>query len=136
MKSIHDRYGPVVRIGPNRVSFNTASAMRQIYGRRPGKPGYAKDPDLYIMPPSGAPGIGESDDVNHARQRRYLAPAFSEKALREQEYLIQGYVDLLVQGLRDRAGQEVNLVPWFDWTTFDIMGSSLARLHTYIYFQF
>ncbi|KKA23523.1 sterigmatocystin biosynthesis monooxygenase stcF [Rasamsonia emersonii CBS 393.64] len=88
VKRIHDRYESVVRIGPNSVSFDTATAIRHIYGRRPGKRGYAKDPDLYIMPPSGAAGIGESDDVNHARQRRYLAPAFSEKELNKRQYLI------------------------------------------------
>ncbi|KIX07579.1 uncharacterized protein Z518_02232 [Rhinocladiella mackenziei CBS 650.93] len=30
--NLHRKYGPVVRIGPNEVSFNTLSAMRTIYG--------------------------------------------------------------------------------------------------------
>jgi cytochrome P450 len=29
---LHHRYGPVVRIGPDEVSFNSLSALRQIYG--------------------------------------------------------------------------------------------------------
>src|SRR5438876_209683 len=29
---LHHRYGPVVRVGPAQVSFNSLSALRQIYG--------------------------------------------------------------------------------------------------------
>ncbi|EAW11077.1 cytochrome P450 [Aspergillus clavatus NRRL 1] len=32
MKTLHDRYGDAVRIGPNEVSFNSLSALRTIYG--------------------------------------------------------------------------------------------------------
>ncbi|KNG87164.1 benzoate 4-monooxygenase cytochrome P450 [Aspergillus nomiae NRRL 13137] len=30
--ALHERYGPVVRIGPNEVAFNSLSALRAIYG--------------------------------------------------------------------------------------------------------
>ncbi|KAF2106163.1 putative P450 monooxygenase [Lophiotrema nucula] len=36
IQKLHVKYGPVVRIGPNEVSFNSLSAMRTIYG--PGAP--------------------------------------------------------------------------------------------------
>ncbi|KAJ6102214.1 cytochrome P450 [Penicillium sp. IBT 16267x] len=29
---LHETYGPMVRVGPNEVSFNTLAALRQIYG--------------------------------------------------------------------------------------------------------
>ena len=29
---LHERYGPVIRIGPNEVHFNSPTAMRTIYG--------------------------------------------------------------------------------------------------------
>ncbi|KAH8803588.1 cytochrome protein [Xylogone sp. PMI_703] len=29
---LHQKYGPVVRVGPNEVSFNSVTALRQIYG--------------------------------------------------------------------------------------------------------
>ena len=32
VNSLHLRYGPVVRIGPNEISFNSLSALRTIYG--------------------------------------------------------------------------------------------------------
>ena len=118
VKNIHNKYGPVVRIAPNRISYSTPTGFRAIYGRRE----HVKDSDMYIAPPSDAPGIGEADDVNHARIRKYLGPAFSAKALEEQEPLIQGYVDLFVQGLKKREGQDVDMVRWFDWTLYDMIG--------------
>lgn len=118
VKAIHDRYGPVVRIAPNRISYNTPNGFRAIYGRQE----HVKDPDMYIAPPSDAPGIGEADDVNHARIRRYLGPAFSAKALAEQEPLIQDYMDLLVKGLQKGSKQNVDIAEWFDWTLYDMIG--------------
>jgi hypothetical protein len=120
VKRIHDIYGPVVRIAPNKISYATATGFRAIYGRKE----HVKDPDMYIAPPSDAPGIGEADDVNHARIRKYLGPAFSAKALEGQEELIQGYVDLLVKGLREtgRSGESADMVKWFDWALYDMIG--------------
>ena len=122
VKAIHDKYGTLVRIGPNRVSYNGAAAIKEVYGTRPGRGDLVKDPELYVMPPSGVRGIGESDDVNHARQRRYLGPAFSAKALEEQEYLVKDVVGRLIGQLKARQGQEMNIVHWFDWTMFDLIG--------------
>lgn len=63
-----------------------------------------------------------ADDENHARQRRALAHAFSQKALLGQEGIVQGYVDLLVGLLREKAdaGEGVNLVNYLNFTTFDM----------------
>ena len=58
--------------------------------------------------------------------RRLLAHAFSDKALREQEPLIQSYVDTLLTQLDEQikgpAGGKVNLADWYNWTTFDLTG--------------
>jgi cytochrome P450 len=58
--------------------------------------------------------------------RRLLNHAFSETALREQEPLMNEYFDLLVQKLREKidgpAKGRVNIVRWFNFTTFDLVG--------------
>lgn len=105
IKKIHDKYGPVVRIAPNRSSYSTPTGFKAIYGRCE----HIKDPDMYITPPSDTPGIGEADDVNHARIRRYLGLAFSAKAPEEQEPLFQGYVDLFMERLHKRQGEEIDM---------------------------
>ena len=43
-KTLHDRYGPVVRLSPNELSFNSVQAWEDIYGHRLGRPNMAKDP--------------------------------------------------------------------------------------------
>jgi hypothetical protein len=47
--------------------------------------------------------------------RRNLAHAFSDKALRGQESLIQSYVDLLVQRMGEHAAQakHMDIMTWY-----------------------
>jgi cytochrome P450 len=69
--------------------------------------------------------VSAVDNATHARQRRLLSHAFSEKALRDQEGLITGYVDTLVTKLRSQVRQGssvVDIKSWMNFTTFDITG--------------
>lgn len=54
--------------------------------------------------------------------RRNISHAFSAKALEEQQGILKGYIDLLVQRLRERVRQTVDMVSWYNFTTFDIIG--------------
>ncbi|KAK4941421.1 hypothetical protein LTR10_018690 [Elasticomyces elasticus] len=125
-KILHDKYGPVVRVSPNELAFNSAQAWEDIYGHRQGRPNMHKDPIHVgsVDPLPGASTLTMADDANHARQRRALAHSFSQKALLEQEPIIQGYVDKLIQSLRRMSNQqtEFNMVNWLNFTTFDIIG--------------
>jgi cytochrome P450 len=59
-----------------------------------------------------------ADRATHTRQRRLLSHAFSEKALREQEGIIQGYVGKLMDQLSSRASSgPQNMVDWFNFTS-------------------
>ncbi|KAL1969170.1 hypothetical protein VTN77DRAFT_424 [Rasamsonia byssochlamydoides] len=126
--ALHERYGPVVRLGPNELAFNTPQAFRDIYGSR----AFAKDRSHYSRPPNGVDHIVSAvDDGIHARQRRLLSHAFSDRALRDQEPLITGFVDTLIRKLREksRSGEnenggitEVDIKNWINYTGFDITG--------------
>lgn len=65
-----------------------------------------------------------ANGAEHRRLRQLLSPAFSDKALQAQKQFIQGYVDLLIQQLRTKSEVQdiVNVVKWFSFTTFDIIG--------------
>ncbi|KAJ5936168.1 hypothetical protein N7454_005466 [Penicillium verhagenii] len=124
--ALHDRYGPVVRIGPTELAFNTARAFRDIYGDRPGGC-FPKDRSHYVPPANGVDNLVCAIDHGvHARQRRLLAHAFSDRALRDQEGLITGYVDTLISKLRDEVDNDINspvdIKEWMNFTTFDITG--------------
>ena len=73
-----------------------------------------KDPAWYAQPPV-ASHIIVANDADHTRFRRVLSHAFSEKALAQQEVLLQGYVDLLVNRLKEVISKESGSQNMCDW---------------------
>ncbi|KAK3903621.1 hypothetical protein C8A05DRAFT_14442 [Staphylotrichum tortipilum] len=125
---LHKRYGDVVRIGPNRLSFTDPDAWHEIRGhRKNGQGEHGKDLAFYSIAKGNILG---ADRADHARFRRILSHGFSAKSMQDQQPLITYYVDLLMQRLaertRDDAGNSrdavVNLGAWFNFTTFDVIG--------------
>ena len=121
IQEFHEKYGGVVRWAPNEISFTSPQAWKDIYGH-----GHA---ELLKYFPDGARENGpariiSANAADHFRFRRAMFPAFSDKALGQQEPLIAVYVDLLVHKLRDVATSDLptNLVQWFTPTTFDLIG--------------
>ena len=124
--ALHEKYGPVVRLAPNELSFIEAQAWQDIYGFHAGRPHFPKNP-LWMQPgDDGIHSIVSANDADHSRYRRLLAHAFSERALRQQEELLRSYVELLVNRLRELAVKPAtavtDLVPWLNYTTFDMVG--------------
>lgn len=124
---LHRKYGEAVRLSPNEVSFISGeTAWQDIYGFRTGKMkgqlNMQKDPGWYIHPPNGTHMVLANDE-DHTRMRRTWAHAFSEKALANQEVLLQQYVDLLVSQLKEVSSSNKiqELSKWYNWTTFDIV---------------
>ena len=122
----HQRHGPIVRLAPNELSFISGQAWHDIYDHYQGRPNFPKNPLWMATGGGGIDSIISANDADHARYRRLLSHAFSEKALRQQEYLLQSYIALLVQRLRTRASSTesavVDMVQWLNFTTFDIIG--------------
>jgi cytochrome P450 len=115
-----------VRIAPEQISSIHASVWKDAYGHRQGHRQFQKDLKTRTKPVNGIDSLFTADDVAHGRQRRLFAHALSEKALRAQEPLIRHYVDLLVEGLDKQVKSSnhgvVDMVKWYNYTTFDIMG--------------
>jgi cytochrome P450 len=128
LHKLHKRYGPVVRFSPNVLSFVEPEIWKDVYGHR-ATSSFKKELQYFYGPDAyGSPaGLVRSDNANHARQRKLVSHAFSDKALRSQEQLLKGYVEILVEQLKKTAtttsqyGQETDLVKWYNFTTFDIM---------------
>ncbi len=145
---LHKTYGDVVRIGPNRLSFTHPDAWRDIRGhRKNGQAEHAKDPAIYAFTKNTILG---ADRAQHARFRRILSHGFSAKSMQEQQPLITRYIDLFMQRLgemtTDKSGRPrpavADLVAWFNYTTFDIIGDlafgepfgclDLSRMHPWV----
>ena len=125
IKDAHDRYGDIVRIKPDALSFNIPQAWKDIYGIQTGKQQLPKDFEFYLQQKAGS-SIFICNDADHSRMRRNLAHAFSSNALKEQEDLMTGYFRLLITKLHEqvigpREGK-VDIVKWYNCTTFDVIG--------------
>ena len=120
---LHAQYGQAVRIGPDDISYISAEGWRDIYAHRQGHQEFPKDPSGQIRQVNGIPSIVGASRENHSRYRRLLSHAFSEKGLREQEPLIRKYVDLLIERLHQYSAEGAqDMVTWYSWTTFDLIG--------------
>lgn len=68
ISELHEKYGPVVRIGPKVLSYATAEAFTDIYGKI--RPQLIKDPQAGPPAPNGIAGLAfTEDDAAHARMR-------------------------------------------------------------------
>ncbi|KAK7711811.1 hypothetical protein SLS64_005079 [Diaporthe eres] len=119
----HKKYGDVIRLAPNELTFASVQAYRDIYGHvTTGKERFLKS-DAYD---TEEPRISsERDPAVHASQRKALSHAFSARALRDQEDVVHQYVDLLVKQLGNfGAGglKPVNVTEAYNWLTFDVIG--------------
>lgn len=126
IKALHDRYGPIVRVGVNTVSFSTARAWKDIYGHIPSRPQFLKSP-VYANEGTNKKVlsiVSELDPHKHGKIRRLQSHAFSAKALNEQEGVVQSYVDKLIRQIGVHATGEngEEMVKWFNFATFDIIG--------------
>ena len=119
---VHSKYGEIVRTAPNQLSFINDQAWRDIFTQRHGTQQLQKTMSARKI--NGAYSIINAPDDIHARQRKMLSHAFSERALREQEPVIKTYVDLLVSNMREDAAAQrpVDIVRYFNFLTFDLIG--------------
>lgn len=132
MLEFHEKYGPVVRLAPNELTYTTATALKEIYGNRSGKK---------PMPPQFSLGTHEKNmfgatsfiwlesQQEHHRHRRILAQGFSDASLKAQEPTIQEHTALLMERFRERAarGEVVDMWAWFNFFTFVSHISSISR---------
>ncbi|KAK3695927.1 hypothetical protein LTR37_018282 [Vermiconidia calcicola] len=133
----HEKYGNVVRFGPNSISFNTNSALKDIYGFK----GNVRKGDFYSAFPATKNAYSTHSAINkvdHARKRRVLSHAFSDTAIKSMENHILAHIRQFCANLGERGSlsnySDASMKPGSGWTepknisdqanymTFDIMG--------------
>jgi cytochrome P450 len=116
-----------VRVAPTELSFNGVQAWEDIYGYRHGKINMPKD-TVHAGAVQAVGGVismqYEPDEAVHARQRRGLAYSFSQKALSDQEPIINGHIKKLTDKVDEysRSSRVFNLSDWYNFLTFDVIG--------------
>ncbi|KAF1990518.1 cytochrome P450 [Aulographum hederae CBS 113979] len=121
---LHKRYGPVVRIGPNDLSYADPVVYRETLTHRPaGHAEFPKCKTFAITPTNGVLSILFANRDNHTRYRRAFAASFSEKGMQQQQSAIRGFVDKFIDGLNEKGGDAaLDMTAWFNWTSFDVIG--------------
>ncbi|KAI0127485.1 averantin oxidoreductase [Xylariales sp. AK1849] len=122
---LHKKYGPVVRVAPDELSYVDPGVFKEIYGhKRGGQPELEKDPKYHTgfrMEPT----ILSAGRQHHSEIRKLMSHGFSDGALRAQEPIIQENIRLLMRrlGENSQGGQApLDMVNWYNFFTFDVIG--------------
>lgn len=117
-----------MRTGPNKLSVNSASAMRQIYHRNAN----AKKGDWYLTLYASASYAhnvhSETNKKKHSFRRRVMEYAFSDAAMRSSEEFIIENIKICCDQLSKSAtspeewGTPQDMNHWCTYLSYDIMG--------------
>ena len=121
---LHARYGTVVRIAPDELSFISPDAWDDIMGRPLSNRRNENAKAPWYLHPDSKDILGASY-ADHSRMRRLMSNGFSAKAMQEQQPLIIAHIDLLIQRLHEKCEEGescVDLRDWYNYATFDIIG--------------
>ena len=149
IQSLHEKYGEVVRVAPDELSFHDSRAWNDIYGHRISGKGmcsnrflnlaamfsltplafFPKDLRFYLLKnpiyPDTNPIVMENNVEEHGRVRKVFSHAFSNQALKKQEPLLLTHVTQFVRELQEKRGSDFDLVAMLNFVTFEMM-SDLA----------
>ncbi|KAI0281341.1 high nitrogen upregulated cytochrome P450 monooxygenase 2 [Russula brevipes] len=124
-KQLHDRYGDVVRIGPNELSIRDVSLIRPVLGQG----GLPKGPRYARLVHESPSLIAQRDPIEHLRQRKPWNRAFSSAALKDYEVIVAkrtrqliGCLDDLVHGSSRKEGAVLDIGAWMNYYSTDFMG--------------
>ncbi|KAJ3525055.1 hypothetical protein NM688_g8461 [Phlebia brevispora] len=120
LQRMHEKYGDVVRMGPNELCIRDASCIIPVMGAT----GLPKGPSWAgrNLHPKIPALIADRDPAEHARRRKPWNRAFNTSSLREFQPVIVKRVHELVECLGERQGQIIDLAEWVSWFTYDFMG--------------
>ncbi|TCD71757.1 hypothetical protein EIP91_005523 [Steccherinum ochraceum] len=116
---VHDRYGDVVRIGPNELSFRHADAITSILIKEP----LPKGPYYVTRVPKDAYQLdGMVDFAQHAQRRKLWNKAVTPAAIKDYAEMLKGVLADLVRAFEERKGEIVDISAWMGYTSIDFMG--------------
>lgn len=126
---VHKKYGPVVRISANELSFTYPGAWRDIFGHKgAGKPEFEKDERYFSA--YKEPTIINSDRQYHSFLRKKLNNGFSDSALRQQEPLIQDFLNTLMSGLHENSQNgkaALDMTMWYNVSLCSVVRQKLPH---------
>ncbi|KAK7228051.1 hypothetical protein V2G26_000221 [Clonostachys chloroleuca] len=117
LRELHQKYGPVIRVGPNEVSISDWRMYRRIYNDRQ----TLKDPRFYS--PFSFLGHGNvfsvTDPADHSARRGLQAKTYSQREIAAHTSVITERTDLLI----DRLLKSASKSPTQTADAYDLFGA-------------
>ena len=140
-KDVHDRFGDIVRVGPNVLSFRDAQAIRDIYG--PGK-NWEKS-DLYFVNAAVSKGhiahtlFSSTNPTWHKNVRKAMNPFFTRTSVLTYESFVERTIEVFITEINnqfeDKQGTEgiIDFHEWLSYFTFDTISDlTYSERHGFI----
>ncbi|CAK3753599.1 probable Benzoate 4-monooxygenase cytochrome P450 [Lecanosticta acicola] len=123
IQDLHSKYGPVVRWGPNRVSFSEPAAIPAIYGTSHVFLKAASYKPMTVM--SHGQEIPTLVTIRDEKRitgiKKHIAAGFSQSTWLSQESQIDSTIGLLIERLDQMPRQTVRLDNWMRFWQFDTL---------------
>ncbi|KAF2797965.1 benzoate 4-monooxygenase cytochrome P450 [Melanomma pulvis-pyrius CBS 109.77] len=125
LENCFKKYGNKIRVEPNTVVFRSPAASRDIYGSKANVK-RARFYDALMRKEEDRNTITTLDNTLHAKRRKLLNLAFTERSLRASTVFMQQHIDrwneLLVGNDISDWSEPRNFTDWVDRLVFDILG--------------
>ncbi|KAK3942870.1 Pisatin demethylase [Diplogelasinospora grovesii] len=137
-KTLHQKYGPVVRVGPSEVWFNSKEAFKLIYSAGNGfeKSSFYLSTSLakptisfswgHLTPklefPDTLDFLSEFDTKRYRLQRRLIGPSYQTSNLKKFQPAIDHVISQATNQLRKLNGAEVDLKEWMHIIAVECLG--------------
>ncbi|TPX07116.1 uncharacterized protein E0L32_011011 [Thyridium curvatum] len=137
-QKLHAKYGDVVRLGPNSLSFADPKALKQIYGLNKGM----VKSDFYIVQQAVVQGhrlsslFSTTDENFHAQFRRCVNSAFAMSALVQYEPFVDNTTKIFLkqtEKLFAASKEACDFTRWLQFYAFDVIGEiTYSKRHGFI----
>lgn len=117
-----------MRVGPSILSFvGGDDVWKDIYGFNASKEGGIRKESIFYGQAflfSEVRSLITAQGATHARQRKVLSHAFSDRGLKDHQPMLLDWAEKLTSKLAEKANgsSQVDLLKYYNYATFDIMG--------------
>ncbi|OTB05175.1 hypothetical protein M426DRAFT_140399 [Hypoxylon sp. CI-4A] len=116
----HEKYGPVVRLAPNRLIFNSITALKDIYQNDRVSKAYTYGNSVR----NNADNVFTARNKDlHRSKRKMIAPALSERAVKAFEPSMEDHTTVYLKQILEasQSSQPINMTDSIKYLTLDIV---------------
>ncbi|KAI0886384.1 cytochrome P450 [Annulohypoxylon maeteangense] len=116
---LHQRYGPVLRLAPDKLLFNSLHAFKDIYQNPRITKSYLY---LYSRDKNQPTTFSTIDAEAHRQRRKLISQPISQRAMRLFEPTMSAQIDIFLRKIYESSGSVVNVTDHCQWLGLDIVG--------------